>query len=385
MFGLWGVRVCGPWPQPPQKLSQEISPCRPKPAEATLTLGGLHCAACVARVQRAMEAVPGVAQVQVNLATRQARVSYDLGQASPETIQAAVEAAGYQVEDWSGSDLRPPLDPEAENPGLQSAFSSGPGLQPAGLRGLHGACLAGLAGNFPSNPEPSPADFDHPGAVLFRRLLLPRALNAARHGTTNMNTLIAVGTTAAYGYSAWCHLFPPAVAARDWSWPSISTPPPPSSPSSSWGVGSRPGPRDGPPRRCAASWNCRRAPRAYGVTGEEMDIPLKEVLVGDIVVVRPGEKIPVDGIVVEGASSVDESMLTGESLPVAKEPQDEVSGATVNQPAFGFSGHPGGQRYRTRPRSSSWSRRPRAARPPSSAWRTGWPRCSCRWSSASPS
>ena len=113
--------------------------------------------------------------------------------------------------------------------------------------------------------------------------------------------------------------------------------------------------------------------------GAEMDIPVEDVLVGDVVVVRPGEKIPVDGVVLEGRSAVDESMLTGESMPVEKGPGDEVIGATLNTHRLvPLPGDQGRARTRRWPRSSGWWRRRRAPRRPSSGWPTRSPASSCR-------
>ena len=160
------------------------------------------------------------------------------------------------------------------------------------------------------------------------------AFSAARHRSTNMDTLVALGTSAAYFYSAWVTFFPETVAAAGHApavyydtalmiitfillgrWLEART-------------------------RGRASEAIRRlfalAPPNARVRRDdvEQEVPLEQVAVGDLVLVRPGEKIPVDGVVVEGSCSVDESMLTGESLPVAKEPGAEVWGATLNHRGF---------------------------------------------------
>ena len=123
----------------------------------------------------------------------------------------------------------------------------------------------------------------------------------------------------------------------------------------------------------------RRGPRAWCGAGRESDVPIEEVvLVGDLLRVRPGERVAVDGQVVEGASTVDESMLTGESLPVGKEPGRSVVGGSVNRTgAFTFRATRV-EATRCSPRSSGWSRKPRAPRRPSSGWPTAWPASSSR-------
>jgi P-type Cu+ transporter len=111
--------------------------------------------------------------------------------------------------------------------------------------------------------------------------------------------------------------------------------------------------------------------------GAELDVPVAEVARGDLVIVRPGEKIPVDGVVVDGRSAVDESMITGESLPVAKRAGDELIGATMNKQGCSSLRPPRSARKQPWRRSSSWWSRRRAAKRPSSAWWTAWRPTSC--------
>ncbi len=301
--------------------------------EVTLTLEGLHCAACVARVERALSGAPGVDQALVNLATRQAKVRYDAKQTTVDNLQAVVREAGYEVAGWA-LEAPPPPPPEIEAASLKRRFLLalmlslpvflGAMLPPLprwlGLRGEH---LAYVLLFFTT-----PVLF-YSGAPFLRG-----AWSAARHGAANMDTLVALGTSADYLYSAWVTTWPQAVAAAGkmpelyfdttamiitfillGRWLEART-------------------------RGRASQAIRRlfalAPPSARVRrdGREVEVPLDQVRVADLISVRPGEKIPVDGVVVEGASSVDESMLTGESLPVAKEVGDEVWGATLNQRGF---------------------------------------------------
>lgn len=301
--------------------------------EVTLTLGGLHCAACVARVEKALSQAPGVGRAQVNLATRRAKVQFDPQQTSVADLEQAVAAAGYEVESWS-EEAPPPPAPEEEARTFKQRFLIALALSLPVMLGHLAPPLPRWLGisehgwHFLLLLLSTPVLF-YSGASFF-----VGALKAARHGATNMDTLVALGTTAAYGYSAWITFFPETVAAAGrmpavyfdttvmiitfillGRWLEARS-------------------------RGRASEAIRRlfalAPPTARIRrdGEEMEVPLAQVAVNDLVVVRPGERIPVDGVVLEGASSVDESMLTGESLPVAKEPGAEVWGATLNQRGF---------------------------------------------------
>jgi Cu+-exporting ATPase len=303
-----------------------------KTEEITLTLGGLHCAACVARVERALSAAPGVELALVNLATRQAKVRYNPQATNLEALTTVVKEAGYEVE-GAAREQRPPRSPEAEvrqfrNRFLVALILSLPVWACMIPPVQHSLGLGHWAMNFILLAFATPVMF-YSGASFFTG-----AWNAARHRATNMDTLVALGTSAAYLYSAWVAFFPATVAAAGHApavyfdtalmiitfillgrWLEART-------------------------RGRASEAIRRlfalAPPSARVRrdGVDLEVPLDQVIVGDLVQVRPGEKIPVDGVVVEGSSAVDEAMLTGESLPVAKEPGNEVWGATLNQRGF---------------------------------------------------
>jgi Cu+-exporting ATPase len=300
--------------------------------EIILSVGGMHCAACVARVERALTAAPGVELATVNLATRQARIRYNSHLTNPNALTQVVTGAGYEVE-AATKEQRAPKSPEAEVKEFRRRFLLALLLSlPVWLFMIPGVTTAlGLSHHtmaFILLIFATPVMF-YSGAPFFAG-----AVNAARHLSTNMDTLVALGTSAAYFYSAWVTFFPESVAAAGHDpavyydtavmiitfillgrWLETRT-------------------------RGRASEALRRlfalAPPTARVRrdGQELEVPLSEVAVGDLVVVRPGEKIPVDGIVAEGNSSVDESMLTGESMPVAKEPGAEVWGATLNHRGF---------------------------------------------------
>ncbi len=300
--------------------------------EITLAVGGMHCAACVSRVERALAAAPGVELAVVNLATRQAKVRYNPRLIDPEALVGVVKDAGYEVEGTS-HEQRAPASPEAEVREFRRRFLVALILSlPVWLLMIPPlAAATGLSHHAMAYILlicATPVMF-YSGASFFTG-----AVSAARHLSTNMDTLVALGTSAAYFYSAWVTFFPESVAAAGHEpavyydtavmiitfillgrWLEART-------------------------RGRASEALRRlfalAPPTARVRRDdaEQEVPLAEVAAGDLVVVRPGEKIPVDGVVAEGKSSVDESMLTGESMPVPKEPGAEVWGATLNQRGF---------------------------------------------------
>ena len=302
--------------------------------KAVYAVEGMTCASCVARVEKALSEVEGVVSADVNLATERATITYNPEQTSYEKMARAVDAAGYKL--VATAEGEEALDRERKRREretrllkiklIYSAVSAAvimflsmagmhiPGLQDIPERTLF-IILFALA---------TPVQF-WPGLTFYRA-----AFKAARHGTTDMNTLIAVGTTAAYLYSVVATFFPSFISGTglelavyyDASATIIAL--------ILLGrfLEARAKGRTSEAIRRLMDLQARTARVLRD--GEELDVPVEEVRVGDIVVVRPGEKIPVDGVVASGRSAVDESMLSGEPLPVEKGPGDEVTGATVN-------------------------------------------------------
>ncbi len=297
----------------------------------TLPVRGMHCAACVAKVEGALRSVPGVAEASVNLATERATVTFDPARADLGALQAAVAASGYEL-------AEPATAPAAGEDRERAAREREQRL--ARLKFVVGALLSApvLAGGMPEVFPWAPAVLRNPWVQLV--LATPVQfwvgwqfhagfLRDLRHRTASMSTLVSIGTGAAYFFSLAVTLWPHRLAAHGATtyyetgavvitlvvlgrWLEARA-------------------------RGRTSEAIRRlmslAPRTARVLrdGEEVDLPTDEVLVGDLIRIRPGERIPVDGVVVEGASAVDESMLTGESLPVEKGPESQVAAGTVNR------------------------------------------------------
>jgi len=322
-------------------------PKHPEPrvaTELTLPIEGMTCASCVRRVERSLVKLPGVQEASVNLATEMARVVFDPTVVGFPQLKEAVTKAGYQVGDIAATttpsqqlaEVQPlpgeeTLDQhererqrELDELKRKSFVSLGVGLAMMALMYLPlGIDMLLLA----------PALLIAATIIQFwaGRGFYQAAWAAAKHGSTNMNTLVAVGTSVAYGYSAFVTLWP-SLAAR-WGFPFhlyyetaviiialISL--------GRW-LEARARKQTGAAIQQLMGLQAKTARVIRD--GRETDIPVETVRVNDLVRVRPGEKVPVDGLVVEGHSAVDESMLTGESLPVAKGPGDTVIGATLNK------------------------------------------------------
>jgi len=289
-----------------------------------LSIEGMTCASCVRRVERALAGVEGVRTASVNLATGSARVGFDSSSVTVVQLRAAVERAGYHVRGTAAAETREHTEE----------------LRLDDLRIKWSVSLAIGIGVMLVMYLPIPV----PGAVLAPVLLVAATIvqvwagrgiyvaawNAARHGAATMDTLVALGTSVAYGYSAFVTLWP--ALARAWGLPTdlyyesailiialvlLGR----------W-LEVRARRRAGD----AIAALARRQPRLARVVevGADRDVPIDAVRTGDLIRVRPGEMVATDGAVVEGASTVDESMLTGESAPASKAPGDQVIGATLN-------------------------------------------------------
>jgi Cu+-exporting ATPase len=314
-------------------------------ATATLLIGGMTCASCVARNEKALRRVPGVVRADVNLATEKATVQYIPGVASRDDLAAAVRRAGYEVAEPA---RRPAGDTAAESAageGVAGELDDPDALtrRAAYLRLRRkvavGAVLSALvfAGSMGFAFVPS---FLTNGWVLWAlatpvqfwvgRQFYRAALAAARHGSTTMDTLVALGSSAAYFYSAAGVVFPGFFDHHGLGAPMYFD-------SAALIITlillgrlfeARAKGQTGEAIRTLIGLQPRTARVVRD--GVETDVPIADVRHGDVVRVRPGEKVPVDGVVVEGSSGIDEALLTGEALPVVKGPGDEVIGATLN-------------------------------------------------------
>ncbi len=331
------------------------------PNSLTLPVRGMTCAACQARVQRSLEKTPGVTQASVNLMLHSATVAFDPAQVSPEGLVHVIRDAGYDADLPAGpqsaaeaqTELEQDLDHDYLEYRWKAAWSLGLGLaamivsMPL-MRGGHAGMdpLMRWADRVLAAPlaRVMPALFlIDPSQLRFGLLLVTvvvmawagrhfyvRAWAATRHRAATMNTLVALGTGAAFLLSVVATLAPGAFERRGLS------------PDVYYEavililalllVGQTLEARAKRQTGQAIRRLIDLAPRTARVIrgGQELDVPLGAVLVGDQVLVRPGERIPVDGVLLAGRSAVDESMVTGEPMPVERGPGDRVVGGTVN-------------------------------------------------------
>ena len=302
-----------------------------------IPITGMTCAACVRRVESAVSGVPGVAHVEVSLATEAARVQYVPGTLETDAIREAVVAAGYDVDSTAETEAieetfrRRDEERETEARRLLRRFQIGallglpvviighaqfiPGLQDLTVGVMRGLwTLSGL--------------LTIPIMVYVGGRFFTGGWSAFRRRDANMDTLVALGTGAAWLYStvavAFPGLFPEGTAHPFYEATAVVI--------TLVVLGQALEARaKGRTSQAVRRLMDLRPPVARVIrNGAELEIPAAGVRVGEMVVVRPGEKIPVDGSVHEGRSAVDESMVTGESIPVEKAPGDGVVGGTIN-------------------------------------------------------
>lgn len=305
-------------------------------AETTIPISGMTCAACVSRVQLALEGLDGVVSVSVNLATERATIKYSPAQVGLQEFKRAVKSEGYDVLSIEqGEDLveKERRERERKYAQLKNKLIIGAILTLPIFILMHWDGL-GLGSLIPMSMQT--------GFLLQLILVTPvqfwigaqfysGAIAAARHRTTNMNTLIAIGTSSAYLYSLVATFFPKVFELKGYAVHVYYDT------SASIIVLILLGRllearAKGHTSEAIKKLMGLQAKTARVVRdGAELDVPVEEVEIGDIVVVRPGEKVPVDGVLTEGYSSVDEAMVTGESIPVEKKAGDKVIGATINK------------------------------------------------------
>ncbi|HET7348843.1 MAG TPA: heavy metal translocating P-type ATPase [Acidobacteriaceae bacterium] len=290
----------------------------------TLPVTGMSCAACQTHVERALRSTHGVREANVNLLTNSARVSFDPAVSKPEDLIASVREAGY--------DAALPVEPGASAP--ETAADERP-LRIKAFATLGGgiavfALMQGHAWFAPAALNYAMLVITVVGMVWGGGIIYRQAWTAAIHASTNMNTLVALGTGAAFLYSVTATVAPSAFTR----------------------FGLKPDVYydavllilgflllgrwlDARAKRRtldALHEFMKLQPSSARVLrdGKEVEVPLAAVIPNDIVILRPGERVPVDGLILSGETSIDESLITGESVPVPRKPGDRVIGGSLN-------------------------------------------------------
>jgi Cu+-exporting ATPase len=306
------------------------------PLEISLDVEGMTCASCVNRIERFLNKTDGVLEANVNIATERATISYDPVSADRADLVGAIEAAGYDVRPEAvaspGPDTSAGVDDGAEqrererrDMGIKAIVSL---AIAAGIFVLTmSAVRLGLALEDVNRIAMLPATF-----VVFWAGgdFIRKAWKGGQHGAVSMETLVAIGTLAAWAYSTVVTLWPEVVVRagiEPFTYYETAAIIIGLVLTGRW-LEARAKSQTAGAVKALMGLQARTARVVRD--GVEADIPIEEVQSGDLVRVRPGEKIAVDGVVTDGGSAVDESMLTGESMPVTKAPGDEVIGATLN-------------------------------------------------------
>ncbi|HEU4741291.1 MAG TPA: heavy metal translocating P-type ATPase [Meiothermus sp.] len=314
---------------------------QPLVAEAELGVTGMTCAACVGRVERALKKVPGVLEAMVNLATERATVKYLPASTSPGHLKRAVREAGYGILEIGAGQDRADVEQEAREKEVRALRGS---FLFAAAFALPLLLIAMLPMLFPAVEEwlmaalgqgvmttlgwvmlalATPIQFG-PGMRFYKN-----GWKALRSGAPDMNSLVMIGTSAAYFYSLAVVLLP-----------GIFPPPARHVYFEAAGVVITLILLGKYFEAIAKGRTSQAMKKLLGLQAktarvirdkDELEVPVDEVLPGDVISVRPGEKIPVDGIVMAGSSYVDESMITGEPVPAFKSEGAKVVGGTVNQ------------------------------------------------------
>lgn len=297
----------------------------------TFSIKGMHCASCVMILERSLKKVDGVLGATVNLATEKATVTYDPSKVTDEKLSSAVSNVGYQalVNEEIKTEDEEQKEKQKELKELRFKVV---------LSLILGSLI--LWGGFPGLMKTAPIILQN----FWVQLLLATpvqfwagfgfykaTISALKHRTANMDTLVAIGTTVAYIYSAFVTILPELVEK-------IGIEPMPYFDTGAVIIGlillgryfeakAKAGTSEAIKKLIGLQAKTARVLR----DSKEIDLPINEVIIGDIIRVRPGEKIPVDGIILSGESSIDESMITGESMPVDKMKGDVVVGATMNK------------------------------------------------------
>ncbi len=311
-------------------------------SSALLAVKGMHCASCAARVEKELRSVPGVLDASVNLTAEEARVTYAEAAVDPGQLERSVQQAGYtahpKTQQPAADDLdRQEHDRASEHRMLMRKFWFSAAVAVPVLLFSNAWMIPGLKDISWLARGSDGLYWVWRGLALLTLPVLfwaasqfySSAWQGLRHRGANMHTLIATGITAAYAYSLIAVIDPgifPADKYADVYFDVVAVVTALVTLGMALEIKAKGRSSEAIRKLVGLQAKTARVIR----DGSEIEIPVQDVSEGDLVAVRPGEKVPVDGTIVSGQSSLDESMITGESLPVDKTSGDEVIGATLN-------------------------------------------------------
>jgi len=305
-----------------------------------LDIKGMNCASCVASIETGLKDVAGVKAATVNFANATAMISYDPLQVDTADLLNAIADVGYQAREATDAtddaEKKDEAEREQEYRTLINKFRLAALISVPNVILMYPKVVPGLTTLIPPGSEIERWVWGAMGLLTLPVLVWSGSQfffgmwAALKHRSANMHTLIALGVSAAFAYSVAAVLFPglfPEGAAVEPFWDVTTV----VIALVVLGLALESKAR-GKTSEAIRKLIGIQAKTAFVVhEGKIQEIPVEDVVVGDIVMVRPGDKVPVDGIVEDGTSSVDESMITGESMPVEKSPGDEIIGATMNK------------------------------------------------------
>ena len=317
----------------------------PGSARTRLLIKNMHCASCVTRIEAALQKVPGVVAAHANLGPNAVDVEYQPEVVDFAAIRQAIRSAGHEISDPVSDEIRSAveddIDPEeaARNREYRTLlrkfwFAAVVSIPVMGLS--YPDLIPGLREWMPAGSDTRRIVWGLLGVLTLPVLVWSGSQfysgmwQALRHRAANMHTLIAIGITAAFAYSVVAVLFPelfPEQALAEVFWDVSAVVVALVVLGLALELKAKGRTSEAIKKLMSLQAKTARVLR----DGKELDLPVEEVVVGDVVIVRPGEKVPVDGQVVDGSSAVDEAMITGESMPVEKRVGDEVIGGTLNK------------------------------------------------------
>ena len=314
-------------------------------AKTRFLIKKMHCASCVTRIELALKMTPGVVSATANLGPNAVDVEYQPEMVDFDGIRQAIEFAGHKVAEPMAAEIKAAVDEDVDPEEMARDREYHTLMRKFWFAGAVSIPVMGLSypDLIPGLREWMPAGSDNRQIVwaLLGVLTLPVLLwsgsqffsgmwDGLKHRSANMHTLIAIGITAAFVYSVVAVAYPemfPTVELAEVFWDVTAV----VVALVVLGLALEPKAKGRTSEAIKKLMGLQAKTARVVRDGKEIDLPVEEVVAGDIVVVRPGEKIPVDGELTEGSSAVDESMITGESIPIEKQVGDEVIGSTLNK------------------------------------------------------